>query len=125
MSNNLAVLQALDTAKTQWYHVMAIVFAGMGFFTDAYNLFCISTVSKLLGRLYYYDPTKGHLGKLPTQVNNFVIGVALVGTLTGQLFFGWLGDKLGRKRVYGITLILMVICAICSVFHSDRLPNLS
>ncbi|KAK1577498.1 hypothetical protein Q3G72_022291 [Acer saccharum] len=114
MSNNLVVLQALDTAKTQWYHVMAIVIAGMGFFTDAYNLFCISTVSKLLGRLYYYDPTKGHLGKLPTQVNNFVIGVALVGTLTGQLLFGWLGDKLGRKRVYGITLILMVICAICS-----------
>lgn len=53
-------------------------------------------------------------GKLPPQVNNMVIGVALVGTLSGQLVFGWLGDKLGRKKVYGITLILMVICAICS-----------
>ncbi|KAI9161191.1 hypothetical protein LWI28_015306 [Acer negundo] len=114
MSNNLAVLHALDTAKTQWYHVTAIVIAGMGFFTDAYDLFCISTVSKLLGRLYYYNPSTGKPGKLPTQVNNSVIGVALVGTLTGQLFFGWLGDKLGRKKVYGITLILMVICAICS-----------
>ncbi|KAK2654050.1 hypothetical protein Ddye_013906 [Dipteronia dyeriana] len=114
MSNNIAVLHALDTAKTQWYHVTAIVIAGMGFFTDAYDLFCISTVSKLLGRLYYYDPVKGHPGKLPVPVNNFVIGVALVGTLTGQLVFGWLGDKLGRKKVYGITLILMVICAICS-----------
>ncbi|KAK1577447.1 hypothetical protein Q3G72_021840 [Acer saccharum] len=114
MSNNLAVLHALDTAKTQWYHVTAIVIAGMGFFTDAYDLFCISTVSKLLGRLYYYNPTTGHPGKLPTHVNNFVIGVALFGTLTGQLVFGWLGDKLGRKKVYGITLILMVICAICS-----------
>ena len=117
MSNNKpAVLNALDTARTQWYHVTAIVIAGMGFFTDAYDLFCISTVSKLLGRLYYYDPAnpKHNPGKLPTNINNFVIGVALVGTLTGQLFFGWLGDKLGRKKVYGITLILMVICAICS-----------
>ncbi|KAH7557750.1 hypothetical protein ACOSP7_027625 [Xanthoceras sorbifolium] len=114
MSNNLAVLHALDSAKTQWYHVTAIVIAGMGFFTDAYDLFCISTVSKLLGRLYYYDPSSPHPGKLPTPVNNFVIGVALVGTLTGQLVFGWLGDKLGRKKVYGLTLILMVICAICS-----------
>jgi hypothetical protein len=34
------------------------------------------------------------------------IGVALVGTLMGQLVFGYFGDKLGRKRVYGITLFL-------------------
>ncbi|XP_020209835.1 inorganic phosphate transporter 1-11 [Cajanus cajan] len=110
----LEVLEALDSARTQWYHVTAIVIAGMGFFTDAYDLFCISAVSKLLGRLYYFDPSTGKPGKLPTNVNNFVTGVALVGTLTGQLVFGWLGDKLGRKKVYGITLILMVLCAICS-----------
>ncbi|PKI52120.1 hypothetical protein CRG98_027536 [Punica granatum] len=113
-NDNLAILSALDNAKTQWYHFTAIVIAGMGFFTDAYDLFCISTISKLLGRLYYYDPTTTQPGKLPHSVNNAVTGVALVGTLTGQLFFGWLGDKLGRKKVYGITLILMVICAICS-----------
>ncbi|KAL7229907.1 hypothetical protein ACSBR2_008460 [Camellia fascicularis] len=57
-SNNLAVLNALDTARTQYYHVTAIVIAGMGFFTDAYDLFCISTISKLLGHHYYYDPSK-------------------------------------------------------------------
>ncbi|XP_039035617.1 low affinity inorganic phosphate transporter 4-like [Hibiscus syriacus] len=112
--NNLAVLEALDTARTQWYHVKAIVIAGMGFFTDAYDLFCITTVSKLLGRLYYYDPTSGKPGNLPHGINNLVTGVALFGTLSGQLVFGWLGDKLGRKKVYGITLILMAICAICS-----------
>jgi PHS family inorganic phosphate transporter-like MFS transporter len=110
----LAVLHALDSARTQWYHVTAIVIAGMGFFTDAYDLFCISTVSKLLGRLYYYDPDSEKPGKLPHNVNNIVVGVALIGTLSGQLVFGWLGDKLGRKKVYGMTLILMVVCAICS-----------
>lgn len=95
----------------------------MGFFTDAYDLFCISTVSKLIGRLYYYDPSKNSQGKIPAGVNNFVIGVALVGTLTGQLFFGWLGDKLGRKRVYGVTLVLMVICAICSGLSFGSTPK--
>ncbi|KAK4489648.1 hypothetical protein RD792_005460, partial [Penstemon davidsonii] len=113
-SNNISVLNALDNARTQWYHVTAIIIAGMGFFTDAYDLFCISTVSKLLGRLYYYNPSTGKPGKLPHSINNLVIGVALVGTLTGQLVFGFLGDKLGRKKVYGLTLILMIICAICS-----------
>ncbi|KAL0554018.1 hypothetical protein IC582_007923 [Cucumis melo] len=93
-NDQLQVLNALDVAKTQWYHFTAIIIAGMGFFTDAYDLFCISLVTKLLGRIYY-------------QVD----GVVFVGTLVGQLFFGWLGDKMGRKRVYGLTLMLMVICA--------------
>ena len=110
----LEVLEALDSARTQWYHITAIVIAGMGFFTDAYDLFSISTISKLLGRLYYFDPSSQKPGKLPPTVNNFVIGTALVGTLSGQLVFGWLGDKLGRKKVYGMTLILMVFSAICS-----------
>ncbi|KAK3417319.1 probable inorganic phosphate transporter 1-3 [Eucalyptus grandis] len=112
--NQLGVLNALDVAKTQWYHFTAIVIAGMGFFTDAYDLFCISIVTKLLGRIYYYDKTSSAPGVLPIGVLGAVNGVALVGTLAGQLFFGWLGDKLGRKRVYGLTLALMFVCSIAS-----------
>ncbi|KAF8402466.1 hypothetical protein HHK36_010550 [Tetracentron sinense] len=111
-----AIFSALDNAKTQVYHFKAIVIAGMGFFTDAYDLFCITAVTKLLGRLYYYDPSLSKPGALPDNVNNAITGVALCGTLAGQLFFGWLGDKLGRKKVYGITLITMVGCALMSGF---------
>ncbi|KAI3700558.1 hypothetical protein L2E82_45191 [Cichorium intybus] len=110
----LQVLNALDTAKTQLYHFTAIVIAGMGFFTDAYDLFAISLVTKLLGRIYYHTDGALKPGTLPPGVNSSVTGVALVGTLAGQLFFGWLGDKMGRKRVYGMTLALMVICSLAS-----------
>ncbi|KAJ0102699.1 hypothetical protein Patl1_06789 [Pistacia atlantica] len=115
-----AVFSALDNAKTQLYHFKAIVIAGMGFFTDAYDLFCITAVTKLIGRLYYFDPSNHKPGQspkpgvLPTNVNNAIVGVALCGTLAGQLFFGWLGDKLGRKKVYGLTLVTMVGCALAS-----------
>ncbi|KAK7278477.1 hypothetical protein RJT34_23507 [Clitoria ternatea] len=110
----LGVLNALDVAKTQWYHFTAIVIAGMGFFTDAYDLFCISLVTKLLGRIYYTDLSKDKPGVLPPNVQAAVTGVALCGTLAGQLFFGWLGDKMGRKKVYGLTLMLMVVCSVAS-----------
>uniref|UniRef100_A0A7N0U2X5 Major facilitator superfamily (MFS) profile domain-containing protein n=1 Tax=Kalanchoe fedtschenkoi TaxID=63787 RepID=A0A7N0U2X5_KALFE len=110
----LKVLDALDSAKTQWYHFTAIVIAGMGFFTDAYDLFCISMVTKLLGRIYYHVEGSPKPGSLPPNVSAAVNGVALCGTLAGQLFFGWLGDKLGRKKVYGMTLMVMVICSIAS-----------
>lgn len=106
------VLSELDKAKTQAYHFKAIVIAGMGFFTDAYDLFCITAVTKLIGRLYYYDPITNKPGVLPKHINNAITGSALCGTLAGQLFFGWLGDKLGRKKVYGITLVTMVGCAL-------------
>ncbi|TKV93626.1 hypothetical protein SEVIR_9G238400v4 [Setaria viridis] len=119
----LNVLTTLDHAKTQWYHFMAIVIAGMGFFTDAYDLFCISLVSKLLGRLYYTEPNSPNPGSLPPNVSAAVNGVALCGTLAGQLFFGWLGDKLGRKSVYGFTLILMVLCSIASGLSFGRTPK--
>ncbi|KAG0585124.1 hypothetical protein KC19_3G260500 [Ceratodon purpureus] len=108
------VLGALDKAKTQWYHFTTIIIAGMGFFTDAYDLFCISTVARLLGRLYYYDPLVDSPGVLPPNVSAAVNGVALCGTFCGQLYFGWLGDRLGRKRVYGYTLVLMIITSIAS-----------
>ncbi|EEF44177.1 probable inorganic phosphate transporter 1-5 [Ricinus communis] len=112
--NQLGVLTALDTAKTQWYHFTAIIIAGMGFFTDAYDLFSISLVTKLLGRIYYHVDGAAKPGTLPPNVAAAVNGVAFCGTLAGQLFFGWLGDKLGRKKVYGMTLMLMVICSIAS-----------
>ncbi|CAI0459248.1 unnamed protein product [Linum tenue] len=100
----------------------------MGFFTDAYDLFCITAVTKLIGRLYYFDPalpkpSAPGPGKVPIDINNAITGVALCGTLAGQLFFGWLGDKLGRKRVYGITLVTMVGCALCSGLSFGSTPK--
>ncbi|XP_058745776.1 low affinity inorganic phosphate transporter 1-like [Vicia villosa] len=118
----LKVLNALDVAKTQMYHFTAIVIAGMGFFTDSYDLFCISLVTKLLGRIYYYDGGDNP-GSLPQNVSAAINGVAFCGTLAGQLFFGWLGDKMGRKRVYGMTLMLMVIASLASGLSFGKDPK--
>lgn len=120
---NLQVLDALDVAKTQWYHFTAIIVAGMGFFTDAYDLFCISLVTKLLGRIYYHVDGAEKPGTLPPNVSAAVNGVAFCGTLSGQLFFGWLGDKLGRKKVYGMTLMIMAICSIASGLSFGKEPK--
>ncbi|RZC51279.1 hypothetical protein C5167_019705 [Papaver somniferum] len=123
VKEQLEVLRALDVAKTQLYHFTAIVIAGMGFFTDAYDLFCISLVTKLLGRIYYTVPGAEKPGTLPPNVAAAVNGVALVGTLAGQLFFGWLGDRMGRKRVYGLTLLIMVTCSVASGLSLGNQPK--
>ncbi|XP_058763808.1 inorganic phosphate transporter 1-4-like [Vicia villosa] len=122
--DQMQVLNALDVAKTQMYHFTAIIIAGMGFFTDAYDLFCISLVTKLLGRIYYHVDGAAKPGTLPPNVSAAVNGVAFCGTLSGQLFFGWLGDKLGRKKVYGMTLMIMVICSIGCGLSFGNSPKL-
>ncbi|KAK6161311.1 hypothetical protein DH2020_004692 [Rehmannia glutinosa] len=121
--DQLQVLDALDVAKTQLYHFTTIIIAGMGFFTDAYDLFSISLVTKLLGRLYYTKPSASKPGTLPPTFSSSITGVAFVGTFAGQLFFGWLGDKMGRKKVYGITLVLMAVCSIASGLSFGQSPK--
>ncbi|KAG6556765.1 hypothetical protein Mapa_001709 [Marchantia paleacea] len=116
------VLDSLDKAKTQSYHFKAVIISGMGFFTDAYDLFSISTVTRLMGRLYY-PSTNGKPGVLPANVNAAVVGVALCGTLVGQLFFGWAGDQYGRKKVYGITLMIMVLASVASGLSLGSTPT--
>ncbi|XAR61508.1 hypothetical protein NMG60_11015953 [Bertholletia excelsa] len=114
----LRVLSALDTAKTQCYHFKAIVIAGMGMFTDAYDLFCIPPILRLIARIYYEtDATNvsGELIKLyevPREVSWAIVAIALLGTVIGKLVFGHLGDLVGRKRVYGLALMLMVLSSI-------------
>ena len=87
----------------------------------------IALVTRLLGRLYYqqapqnnpaYDPSRAPSGAnppllpakpgvLPIEINAALSAVALVGTFMGQLVWGRLGDVLGRKYVYGATLVMV------------------
>ncbi|KAJ0087555.1 hypothetical protein Patl1_09347 [Pistacia atlantica] len=108
----LKVLSALDTAKTQYYHFKAIIIAGMGLFTDAYDLFCIPPIMILIQRIYYDSDVDNKKPKIPRTVVSTMVGIALLGTVIGQLIFGRLGDRIGRRRVYGLALCLMVLSSI-------------
>ncbi|XP_073010832.1 probable inorganic phosphate transporter 1-10 [Typha latifolia] len=115
----IKVLTALDVAKTQYYHFKAILIAGMGLFTDSYDLFCISPVMKLIGRIYY-DARDGNPGLTPPTVVSATVAIALLGTVIGQLVFGALGDRIGRRRVYGLSLLLMISSSIGCGFSICR-----
>lgn len=38
--------------------------------------------------------------------------MTLVGSITGQIFFGWLGDRYGRTRFYGVELGIVIFSTI-------------
>ncbi|KZV78682.1 hypothetical protein EXIGLDRAFT_737003 [Exidia glandulosa HHB12029] len=90
-------LEDVDNATFSWFHVRVCLVAGIGFFTDAYDLFAISIAATMLG--FVYGDDKGYL----PHGQEFGIKVASpMGTFVGQLLFGWLADLVGRKRMYGL-----------------------
>lgn len=97
-----AALLAIDNAKFSSFHVKICFVAGVGFFTDAYDIFAINIASTMLGYVY------GKGQKLNANQDLGVKVAAPVGTLVGQLLFGWLADMVGRKRMYGIELMIMI-----------------
>ncbi|XVE94369.1 hypothetical protein REPUB_Repub02eG0002900 [Reevesia pubescens] len=128
----LKVLSALDAAKIQLYHFKAIIVAGMGLFTDAYDLFCIPPIIKLIGRIYYINtlseaecskPKEKGYKSTPPGVVSALVAIALLGTVIGQLVFGRLGDRIGRRRVYGLSLTMMVLCSIACGFSICKTRN--
>lgn len=85
----------------------------MGFFTDAYDLFSVSLITNILGRIYFqdnpfYTQSTVSPGSLPINLNAAVSAVALCGALAGQLLFGHLADIMGRRSVYGLSLAIMI-----------------
>jgi MFS transporter, PHS family, inorganic phosphate transporter len=106
-SDSRRILNALDTARIQRFHFRTIVVAGMGFFTDAYDLFVISLVLPILVAL----APGGAIGSTELA---FLGSSALMGAAVGQILFGWLGDRFGRRSAYGVTLTMMAIAAVGS-----------
>ncbi len=108
---HLEVAHALDEAPLSRYHFRTVVASGAGFFTDAYDLFVISTVATLAAAQWH----------LSTTDKSWVTGAAILGAFIGASVFGRIADLLGRKRVFVIVAAVMICGAILSAFSSSFL----
>nr|BAB43910.1 phosphate transporter [Pholiota nameko] len=113
-----AALAEVDNAKFSWFHAKVCIVAGVGFFTDAYDIFAINIASTMLG--YVYGSGKpGALKALNKQQDLGVKVATPVGTLVGQLLFGWLADLLGRKKMYGVELMIIIIATFAQALSEN------
>jgi len=92
--------------KLSWRSVLV---AGMGVFTDGYNLYSLSLVIYTIAQFI--------------SLNKITEGILVAGSYFGAaisaLIFGVLSDFKGRKRMYGIDVTLMTIGAIAQALSQN------
>jgi len=103
----------IDSLKLTFNHIKVWYISGMGFFTDAYDLFIISAILDVLIQLH--DPNF----PLNSSTEGLLASSALWTATIGPLVFGFLGDKIGRKAIYGIEATLMAVGALLSAISPN------
>jgi PHS family inorganic phosphate transporter-like MFS transporter len=100
------VFQQLDDSKISRFQIKTMFVAGMGFFTDAYDLFVIGIVVSLLKTQW----------TLSTGQVSWLNSATLLASAFGAIIFGRVADMLGRKRIYGYEVLILAAGAIASAF---------
>jgi len=96
---DLAAEHDIDSAPPErlkrWQKLLTIA---VGFGTDAYDLFVVNIILMILRDIYGNQSWE-----------SFISSSVLSGAIIGQIVFGNLADKIGRKAMFLVTLTLMII----------------
>ncbi len=77
--------------------------AGTVFFTDAYDLFSANFITAMIGLAFFKSHT------ISVAADTAIKLSTTAGAVLGQVVFGWLADKLGRKKMYDLELTIILV----------------
>jgi MFS family permease len=94
----------VDEHKSTWQSLWPVFACGAGLFSDGYINNVIGSVSTMLGQIYGKEYTKSR------AVSN-IHAITFVGTVLGQLVFGYTSDKWSRKNSLLISTVILIVFA--------------
>ena len=121
-----------------------VVVAGIGFLTDAFGLFALNVVSKLqptatcetstdfarqhqvtpmLGYVYWPSTDANIVPSVPPSIKTAMMCSTLAGTMIGQVGFGFAADILGRRKMYGLELVIIIVGTMLLLMSSNGEKN--
>lgn len=77
----------------------------------------------MLGIVYWHD-ANSKPGTIHPTADTAIKVATSGGTVIGQLGFGYLADQVGRKRMYGLELILIIFATLAQSLSANS-PALS
>jgi MFS transporter, PHS family, inorganic phosphate transporter len=118
--------QLLDSNGLRGFNVRLYCVASLGFLASSYSLFATSIIWPALDFVYSDDWKSNNNPGVTFDL------VTLTGIILGMIVFGHLADRVGRKRLYGVELVIVVVATIGVAFSSpgyavppDALPKTS
>jgi len=99
----------LDRLPWARWHWMVLVGLGTVWILDGLE---VTIVGSLGGRLTESDSGLG----LTTSQVGLAASIYVAGAVLGSLFFGWLTDRLGRKRLFMVTLGVYLLATVLTAF---------
>jgi MFS family permease len=104
--------KSLEVSKRKTSYTKIAIATCFGTFLEWYDFLTFASLAVIFGPLFFpsSDPTSGLLASLAT------FGVGMVVRPIGSALFGSLGDRIGRKPVFMITIGLMGATTVCAGF---------
>ncbi|KAF3913424.1 hypothetical protein ABW20_dc0110298 [Dactylellina cionopaga] len=97
-----AIITRIDDSG---FNYLVVVVAAVGFFTDSYDIFAINIVLPIVKLVYFHnDLSRGMSTALGCSL--------LIGTAIGQVLFGVLADNYGRRKMYGMELMMLIVATL-------------
>jgi MFS family permease len=100
-----ARMDRLPWGRWHWRVVIAL---GITWIIDGLEVTLVGAIGGVLGEKQTLHFSESEIGLLGTAY--------LVGAVLGALVFGYLTDKLGRKKLFTVTLGIYLISAFCTRF---------
>ena len=91
----------LDRLRWGRFHTLVVVALGITWILDGLEVTLAGAVSPALKESPRFNFSNADVG--------FASSAYLAGAVCGALFFGWLTDRLGRKRLFFITLAVYLV----------------
>lgn len=96
------LLEIIEPHGFRW----RVFFVAMsGFLADSYAIFSPNVVSPALAYVYWQNDNHGTKGMV-------INVITLAGSCIGMVTFGYLADRYGRKRLYGVELVIGIVATL-------------
>lgn len=98
--------ESLDGSRFSGLHLRFWGLAALGIMLDGFDFFIIGVAGPLLVKEWGLSPAE----------HGLVTAAAIVGAIFGAGLLGPLGDKVGRRRIFRVDLILFIVFSVACIF---------
>ncbi|MEA2318449.1 MAG: hypothetical protein QOD44_2638, partial [Solirubrobacteraceae bacterium] len=104
----------LDRLPWARWHWMVLIGLGTVWILDGLEVTIVGTISARLTE-------KGSGLAISDSQVGLAAAIYVAGACVGALFFGWLADRLGRKKLFLITLAVYIVATVATAFSGSFL----